>query len=402
VPGGWDLTSATCDDDDGDDPGNIVLDPGETVTCAFADTKKGTIVVEKVTINDVAVFDFTSSTLGNFSLTTTDQNVPVNTTFADLEPGNYDVAETVPSGWNMTEAACSDGSDPGAIELGAGEEVTCTFEDTKVPPELGTIIVEKQTTPDESDESFEFSGDASGTIKDGEQIIVNDLEPGTYTSQEVNVPSGWELENIELSDNNSTSDLSENKVTFQLEAGEAVKATFYDKEIGPFDPLEMEKYCEDVDGESLLPGDEILWKIRVWNTGPIETVSVVVTDTVPENSTYVSGSITGRGADDSNVPDLVWNIGSLQVGEEVELAYRSSVNQGVPAGTEIRNYASVVGAYDSEQTDPESAECVQTVEQAEEIKELPVTGEDDYLMLLLALVAVITGGMIVFVTHRKY
>lgn len=35
VPDGWELQSAVCDDDDGDDPASINLEAGETVTCVF-------------------------------------------------------------------------------------------------------------------------------------------------------------------------------------------------------------------------------------------------------------------------------------------------------------------------------------------------------------------------------
>lgn len=43
-----------------------------------------------------------------------------------LAPGTYSVAMTPVDGWT-TSATCSDGSAPGAINLAAGETVTCTF-----------------------------------------------------------------------------------------------------------------------------------------------------------------------------------------------------------------------------------------------------------------------------------
>ena len=89
----------------------------------------------------------------------------------------------------------------------------------------GSIIVEKQTNPDGDETSFTFSGDASGSIKDGEQIVVADLPPGTYASQET-VPLGWDLISIECDDANSTGDLNSKTATFQLDASETVKCTF--------------------------------------------------------------------------------------------------------------------------------------------------------------------------------
>jgi hypothetical protein len=50
------------------------------------------------------------------------------------------VAETVPAGWNLVSASCSDGSDPATIGLSAGETVTCTFHDAR---EKGAIEITK-------------------------------------------------------------------------------------------------------------------------------------------------------------------------------------------------------------------------------------------------------------------
>jgi hypothetical protein len=42
-------------------------------------------------------------------------------------PGIYAVSETAPSGWQLVSATCDDGSPVSAIDLEAGEHVTCTF-----------------------------------------------------------------------------------------------------------------------------------------------------------------------------------------------------------------------------------------------------------------------------------
>lgn len=61
-------------------------------------------------------------------------------TFGNLNPGTYDVAETVPAGWNLVSATCRDGSDPASIGLSGGETVTCTFHDAR---EKGAIVITK-------------------------------------------------------------------------------------------------------------------------------------------------------------------------------------------------------------------------------------------------------------------
>jgi hypothetical protein len=123
VPTGWDLTSAVCDD--GSAPSDISLDPGETVTCTFTNTQRGTITVVKQTDPDgsTQLFDFTSSYSDPFQLADGQSE-----TSGPLEPGIYSVTETVPAGWDLTSVTCGDGSSPDSIELASGESVTCTFE----------------------------------------------------------------------------------------------------------------------------------------------------------------------------------------------------------------------------------------------------------------------------------
>ena len=49
------------------------------------------------------------------------------------------MAETVPAGWRLDGATCSDGSDPASVRVGPGENVTCTFANTK----LDTIAIDQ-------------------------------------------------------------------------------------------------------------------------------------------------------------------------------------------------------------------------------------------------------------------
>jgi fimbrial isopeptide formation D2 family protein len=230
VPAGWDLTAIDCSDSDsaGDlatATATFEVAPGETVTCTFTNTKRGTIVVDKVTdpSGDPTSFAFSlsggpDSVSQSFNLT--DAATPHNS--GALKPGTYSVEETVPAGWDLTGASCSDGSNPAAIDLAPGETVTCTFTNTK----RGTIIVEKQTSPDGASDEFTFTGDAAGTIADGGQIVVSNLKPGTYTSTEADPGSDWDLGAIVCNDTNSSGNVATRTATFQLDPGETVTCTF--------------------------------------------------------------------------------------------------------------------------------------------------------------------------------
>jgi hypothetical protein len=112
--------------------------------CTYTNRARGTIIVEKITDDGSGAFGFTSGTLSpsSFTLTTSAAGTggKDSKTFSNLNPGTYDVAETVPTGWNLVSATCSDGSDPASIGLGGGETVTCTFHDAR---EKGAIKITK-------------------------------------------------------------------------------------------------------------------------------------------------------------------------------------------------------------------------------------------------------------------
>ncbi|MCJ7509974.1 MAG: hypothetical protein MUP14_03700, partial [Dehalococcoidia bacterium] len=195
------------------------------------------IVIDKVTdpAGHSQSFDFTltggswwSPVNKHFSLT--DAAAPYDS--GDIQCGSYTATEkTLPAGWNLTSISCNDGNS--TVDVGARkvtikadkdwnkcETVKCTFTNTL---RRGTIIVEKQTNPDGAPGSFAFSGNASGSISDNQQIVVNDLLPGTYKSTEA-VPAGWDLTSISCDDSNSSG--AGATATFKLEAGETVKCTF--------------------------------------------------------------------------------------------------------------------------------------------------------------------------------
>jgi len=151
LPSGWDFVSVDCSASSGVSPSIV----GATVTfdidaasdvldCTYTNRARGTIIVEKVTSDGSGAFDFTSNTLSpsTFTLTTTAAGTggKDSDTFSDLAPGTYDVAETVPAGWNLVSSTCDDGSDPASIGLSGGETVTCTFTNAR---ELGAIEITK-------------------------------------------------------------------------------------------------------------------------------------------------------------------------------------------------------------------------------------------------------------------
>lgn len=183
IPQGWTLTGASCTDDGGT-PSNITLGEGETVTCTFNNRQDGRIVVTKQTLPDGSAQDFTFTRDYGPDFTLSDGQS--NDSGFTLDPGTYSVSETVPAGWTLTDASCSNGSAPGSINLAAGETVTCTFENTQ----QGTITIAKETNPDGALQSFEFdpSYGPNFFLSDGETNNSGNLAPGSYTVVETVPP----------------------------------------------------------------------------------------------------------------------------------------------------------------------------------------------------------------------
>src|SRR5438132_345834 len=79
---------------------SITLAAGDTVTCTFTDTKRGQIVVDKVTSpsGDPTSFSFSTTGTGYASFSLTDAATPNGQT---LSPGAYSVSEAVPAGWDL-------------------------------------------------------------------------------------------------------------------------------------------------------------------------------------------------------------------------------------------------------------------------------------------------------------
>ncbi len=151
LPSGWDFFSVNCSASTGVTPSisgatvTFSIDAAtDVLDCTYTNRARGTIIVEKITDDGSGSFSFTSNTLtpSPFTLTTTAAGAAGkdSETFSNLNPGTYDVAETVPAGWNLVSGTCDDLSDPSSIDLAGGETVTCTFHDAR---QTGAIKITK-------------------------------------------------------------------------------------------------------------------------------------------------------------------------------------------------------------------------------------------------------------------
>ena len=181
----------------------------------------GSITIAKQTTPSGApgAFPFTSnSTPASFDL-----NAGGSQAFTRLPAGNYTFAELAPAGWQLTNIACSGGTnssirigasggfDPGDstlnINLSTGEQLLCTFTNTA----LGKIRVIKETDPAHSPQAFTFTPSYNNglpfTLTDGQQYDSGPLLPGTY-SVAATMPPGWSQTGVSCSDGSSPTALN--------------------------------------------------------------------------------------------------------------------------------------------------------------------------------------------------
>lgn len=237
VPTGWDLTALSCVDPTNDTAWNlangtatIALAAGENVTCTYTDTKRASITVVKNTAGGNGTFDFGGPS-GAFQITTsggTGQAV-----LGNLVPGSYSVTESVPTGWDLTNLSCVDPSGgtttagaTASIALAAGENVTCTFTDTK----RGTIIVQKQVFG--TDATFNFTGSQAFSITTAggvgqDATTFASVAPGPYTITE-SALAHYSLTGLTCVDptNDSTTNAGTLTANVNVAAGETVTCTY--------------------------------------------------------------------------------------------------------------------------------------------------------------------------------
>lgn len=263
----------------GNNPWTVNITNNADITCTITNTRinNATLTIVKNAIpNDPQDFSFTTTGTGlsNFSLDDDSDPTLSNTiTFNNLASGTYSVTEVVPSGWTQTSATCTDGSPVNAINLSAGENVTCTFTNTK----KGHIVVDKVTNPTGDSQSFDFTVTGTGysTFSLTDAATPNDQEllPGNYSVSET-VPTGWDLSNTTCvsskNDAETANDLS-------IDPGETITCTFTNTKRGSISGY---KY-DDADGSNSTTNDRTPlanWTIELWQS--VSNVWSKLTDTL--------------------------------------------------------------------------------------------------------------------------
>jgi hypothetical protein len=202
VPGGWNLTSATCDD--GSPVSAIAVSGGETVTCTFTnDRETGAIRIIKTRKHAAlgsgdyahANVDFTitggsTPAAGTAATTGADGEVCVDGLLVSQFGGNYSVLETVPSGYAVVSANPQGGIvvTESSCDADKTDDATVTFKN--MPLTNISVTVNSQVDGGTASViSCDWDGNGSkesvtNTNADGDgSDSRTGLQPGTYTCE---------------------------------------------------------------------------------------------------------------------------------------------------------------------------------------------------------------------------
>jgi hypothetical protein len=258
-------SGSDADFDAGDNAVTVDLALNENVSCTFTNTKNGSLTIVKDAVpNNAQDFAYTATGTGvsDFSLDDDADNTLSNTkTFSDLLAGSRTITETQPvTGWTLTNIACTGatsstvtigadadfdaGDNAVTVDLATGENVSCTFTNTK----QGKITIVKDTKNPETDpQDFAYTGSGPGLSNfslddDADNTLSNTknftgLLPNatTRTVTETPINSAWVLTNIACTGATSSTvtigsdadfDAGDNAVSIGLSAGEEITCTF--------------------------------------------------------------------------------------------------------------------------------------------------------------------------------
>ncbi len=253
---GWDLTGISCNDGGSAVPstGDLAtrtatfnVAAGEAVLCTFENTQQGTLIVIKVTDPPGAnvSFAFTSTVPGSESFSLTGVPPVANTRVMTVTPGTYAVAEQTPAGWELTDVVCSNEDPSDAIDVEAGETVSCVFLNTQ----RATVIINKVTIPAGSTQSFAFTStlpggnfSLTGAAPNNSRTETN-VPPGFYTVEE-SVPPGWDLTGISENCLSESPGVGPNAASIFVLPGATVSCTFTNTQWGS---IQVAKVTEPVD-----------------------------------------------------------------------------------------------------------------------------------------------------------
>lgn len=361
LPAGWVQTSASCSN--GSPVTNITVDPGETVTCTFVNTRLGQLIVRKVTDPDPdptqRSFAFVAGgglLPGTFVLKNGGEKV-----FDNLMPrAGYTVVELTLDDWQLSDTTCTDNSPNTNIDIDPGETVICTF--TNKNTAVGLTLT-KSTTAEKAIPGQPLNYNLAyfnGGPLNASNVLLTEKIPDYTTYIGAN---GWDC----TPDNDAgatcvyalgtVANGAGGQVEFLVQVDASVpagvtaiknRATIGTATLAEIDDgsetteltaapdLQLSK----TDNGQVAPGSVIVYALTYKNGGNQAATGVVLTETLPEHTTFDSNSSSsGWTCTGTNCRFVV---GGLAAGAQATVNFAVKVTTSPPAGvTAIVNTATI-------------------------------------------------------------
>ncbi|MEZ4861519.1 MAG: hypothetical protein R3C14_09440 [Caldilineaceae bacterium] len=364
---GWIRSSASCNNNS--PLSNITLSPGEAVLCTFLYTKRGSLVVRKITVPSPdrtdTTFTFTTSGL---SPATFDLKNGQEQSFANLDPGvSYGVSEVSASGWQQSDATCSDGSALDQISIDPGEAVTCTVTNT------GTVV-QLTLTKDDNDIAV-GTGDlipyvlryANLGTQHATDVVLIETVPAHTTFQG---PSGWSCTPNTAAGatctypiGNVTAGGGGGQTTFEVRVDDTIPAgvtqitntahldyagganVAQSSESTPVSATPGLRLSKSDQGEETTPGAIFTYTLTYNNRGDRDDVNVVITETIPLYTKFYgptsqwncpNGTAAGQ--------PCIHTVGALAVNQRDSVIFQVRVDHAIPAGVTMLENRAVIGS----------------------------------------------------------
>ena len=385
---------------------DVTVPAGETVTVTFevivGDLEDKTVISNQATVNGKptdethttykeAVLSFEKTSNKTAVAVGEEIEYTITVTNSGTAEGTAKVTDTVPEGTSFVEGSIKVNGearkDLGETDLntgidlvlGAGEEGTVSFKVTVEDVKEGTIIntakVNGKDTETEKNPIITFTKKVDKTeVKAGEKLlytieVTNNGEVEGTAKVVDEAPKGTDLVEGSIKVSNSDETYTEtdlnNGIDVTVPAGETVTVTF-EVIVGDLEDKTVISNQATVNGKptdethttykeavlsfektsnktAVAVGEEIEYTITVTNSGTAEGTAKV-TDTVPEGTSFVEGSIKVNGEEKPNLGETDLNTGidlTLGAGEEGTVSFKVTVEDAAK-GT-IINTAKVNG-----------------------------------------------------------
>lgn len=383
VPGGWQLTSATCNN--GDNPTtDITVEASQTVTCTFTNTKLGALIVRKVTNPnpDPTQSSFPFTTSGGLAPAAFTLKNGDTQTFPNLKPGNgYKVSELPPPGWQLNNVSCTNSRTITNIRIAPGETVTCTFTNYHTAFGLSLTKSDGNLTVKPGERLTYTLAYANDGLLAADDVVLTEQVPahttyvggpewkcapnalaGAYCVYTVgNVAKGATGQTPFVVQVNPTLPAGVTELNNRATIGTAlVTEVDVDTEKTPITAAPDLQLVKSAGDAAAVPGGSLIYALTYQNGGNQGATGVTLTETLPEHTTFDrDGSSSGWHCTDTSCRLLV---GDLAAGASGTVNVAVKVDNPLPTGvTDLVNSATIADD-EANGADPTPANNLATVQ----------------------------------------